>query len=53
MRLRGASAADLEELGIDTEGMTKGTKSVVQQFRAMAGIDIMEGTDYDNLSDTF
>lgn len=46
MRLRGASAADLEELGIDTEGMTKGTKSVVKQFKAMAGIDIMEGTNY-------
>ena len=46
MRLRGASAADLEKLGIDTEGMTQGTKSIVQQFKAMAGIDIMEGTDY-------
>lgn len=46
MRLRGASAADLEALGIDTEGMTQGTKSIVQQYKAMAGIDIMEGTDY-------
>ena len=46
MRLRGASAADLEKLGIDTEGMTQGKKSIVQQFKAMAGIDIMEGTDY-------
>lgn len=46
MRLRGASVKDLEELGIDTEGMTQGTKSIVQQFKAMAGIDIMEGTSY-------
>ena len=46
MRLRGASVADLEELGIDTTGMSQGTKSIVQQFKAMAGIDIMEGTNY-------
>ena len=46
MRLRGASVADLEKLGIDTEGMTQGTKSIVQQYKAMAGIDIMEGTNY-------
>ena len=46
MRLRGASAADLEALGIDTTGMSQGRKSIVQQFKAMAGIDIMEGTDY-------
>ena len=46
MRLRGASVADLEELGIDTTGMTQGKKSIVQQFKHMAGIDIMEGTDY-------
>lgn len=46
MRLRGASVADLEELGIDTTGMSQGKKSIVQQFKHMAGIDIMEGTDY-------
>lgn len=46
MRLRGASVKDLEDLGIDTEGMTQGKKSIVQQFRAMAGIDIMEGSTY-------
>ena len=46
MRLRGASAKDLEELGIDTEGMTQGSKSIVQIYKSMAGIDIMEGTDY-------
>ena len=50
MRLRGASVADLEELGIDTEGMSQGLKSVVKQFKAMADIDIMEGTNY---KDTF
>jgi len=48
MRLRGASVADLEELGIDTEGMSQGVKSVVKQFKAMADIDIMEGTSYKN-----
>ena len=46
MRLRGANASDLEALGIDTEGMTQGIKSIVKQFKAMADIDIMEGTDY-------
>ena len=46
MRLRGASVSELEDLGIDTEGMSQGVKSVVKQFKAQAGIDIMEGTDY-------
>lgn len=46
MRLRGASAKDLQELGIDTEGMTDGKKSIVQLYKSMAGIDIMEGTNY-------
>ena len=46
MRLRGASVADLEELGIDTTGMSQGKKSIVQQYKHMAGIDIMEGDRY-------
>lgn len=46
MRLRGATASELSELGIDTEGMSQGIKSVVKQFKAMANIDIMQGTDY-------
>lgn len=46
MRLRGASAKDLQELGIDTEGMTDGKKSIVQLYKSMADIDIMEGTNY-------
>lgn len=46
MRLRGASAKDLQELGLDTEGMTDGKKSIVQLYKSMAGIDIMEGTNY-------
>lgn len=46
MRLRGATKSELDELGIDTTGMTDAKKSVVKQFKAMAGIDIMEGTNY-------
>lgn len=46
MRLRGATASELEELGIDTTGMSNAKKSVVKQFKAMAGIDIMEGKNY-------
>ena len=46
MRLRGANKADLQALGIDTDGMSDGTKSIVQQMKSMAGIDIMQGTNY-------
>ena len=51
MRLRGANSSDLADLGIDTTGMASGTKSVVQIFKHMAGIDIMEGTDYKSTYD--
>ena len=46
MRLRGATKAELDELGLDTEGMASARKSVVKQFKSMAGIDIMEGRGY-------
>ena len=51
MRLRGANSSDLANLGIDTTGMASGTKSVVQIFKHMAGIDIMNGTDYKSTYD--
>ena len=51
MRLRGANSDDLSNLGIDTTGMSGGKKSVVQIFKNMAGIDIMEGTDYKSTYD--
>lgn len=51
MRLRGANSSDLADLGIDTTGMASGTKSVVQIFKHMAGIDIMDGTDYKSTYD--
>lgn len=51
MRLRGANSSDLQDLGIDTTGMSSGTKSVVQIFKHMAGIDIMDGKNYKSTYD--
>lgn len=51
MRLRGANSKDLQDLGIDTTGMTNGTKSIVQIFKNMAGIDIMDGSSYKSTYD--
>ena len=46
MRLRGANKQDLQNLGLDVQGMSDGTKSIVQQMKSMADIDIMQGTSY-------
>lgn len=41
-----ANKQDLAALGIDTDGMTDGKKSIVEQMKSMAGIDIMNGKSY-------
>jgi len=37
-----ATAAELEEAGIDTTGMANARKSIVKIYKSMAGVDIME-----------
>lgn len=44
MRIRGAST-ELEQAGLDTEGMAESTAKLREELLALSGVDIMENED--------
>lgn len=41
MRIRGAST-EMEQLGLDTEGMVESTATLQNEIKALTGVDIMQ-----------
>jgi hypothetical protein len=44
MRIRGAKT-ELEEAGLETDGMVESTAKLRQEVLALTGVDIMDGAD--------
>ena len=44
MRIRGAKT-EMEDLGLDTEGMVSSTAKLREEIMALTGVDIMDGAN--------